>query len=270
MTALLGALLLISAAVAVLSAAAWIVQRIRRKPTKAHLPLIAGVLAFAACFVINGVTHEPAAPAGGDVQDTAGITDQTVEPEDSEEAAEPPQEPQEQAPAQPAEQDPEPEQTPQEQPQDAAETPSEPEPTQDPEPEPEPEETPAEVDPVQADKQEIEAAARQICEDNYTMTTISSLAVNENYGTDEDGDYVLLVYATWEQKNNPDLTKTVLTMYSEDFAARVGEDLEKVNEFAIFWTVPYYSETDTAVKFAYERSDGGMYQTDSMIANFLN
>lgn len=114
-----------------------------------------------------------------------------------------------------------------------------------------------------------DADLRAIVNEYYSSTDVTEIILNENAGTDDEGDYVALVYLTWNVKNKPDMTKQMLAMYSEDFAARVGQDIESITDFAIFWTVPYYSETDTAAKYSYERKDGGMYQTDEMISNII-
>ena len=64
----------------------------------------------------------------------------------------------------------------------------------------------------------------------YKNTTVDSVTVNEHLGTEKEGDFVLLVYATWDVKNSVKMTNEVLAMYSEDFAARVGQDLENVQD----------------------------------------
>lgn len=120
------------------------------------------------------------------------------------------------------------------------------------------------------EQEKIENSARQICAENYKSTAISDITVNENLGTDAEGDYILLVDLTWNVKNSKDTTKKMLAMYSEDFAARIGTDLQNVSEITVFWKVPYYSKTDTVVKYTYTRKDNGMYQTDAMISTFLN
>ena len=120
------------------------------------------------------------------------------------------------------------------------------------------------------EQEKIENSARQICAENYKSTAISDITVNENLGTDAEGDYILLVDLTWNVKNSKDTTKKMLAMYSEDFAARIGADLQNVSEITVFWKVPYYSKTDTVVKYTYTRKDNGMYQTDAMISTFLN
>ena len=108
-----------------------------------------------------------------------------------------------------------------------------------------------------------------IVSENYASTDVTEITLNENLGTDDEADYVALVYLTWNVKNKPDTTKQMLAMYSEDFVARVGQDIQAITDFSIFWTVPYYSETETAAKYSYERKDGGMYQSDSMISNVI-
>ena len=116
----------------------------------------------------------------------------------------------------------------------------------------------------------IENSARAICAENYKSATVSNILVNENLGTDAENDYIILMELTWNTKNSKDTTKKMLAMYSEDFAARIGTDLQNVSEITVFWKVPYYSKTDTVVKYTYTRKDNGMYQTDAMISTFLN
>lgn len=116
----------------------------------------------------------------------------------------------------------------------------------------------------------IENSARAICVENYKSATISNILVNENLGTDAENDYIILMELTWNTKNSKDTTKKMLAMYSEDFAARIGKELKNVSEVTILCKVPYYSETDTAIKYTYTRKDNDMYQTDAMISTLLN
>lgn len=119
-------------------------------------------------------------------------------------------------------------------------------------------------------KQKIRQSLTDIVEENYASTEVSDITINKNLGTDDSGDYIALVTLTWNVKNKPDLTKKMLAMYSEDYAARIGSDIPKVSELCIFWIVPYYSDSDTVAKYAYERRKKGMYETDSMISELLN
>jgi len=119
-------------------------------------------------------------------------------------------------------------------------------------------------------EQQIEADLRKIVEDNYSSTDMTELTLNENLGTEDEDDYVALVYLTWDVPNSANTTKQMLALYSEDLAARVGSDLEAITDLAIFWTVPYYSETTAAAKYSYERTDEGMYQTDVVVNSIIH
>jgi hypothetical protein len=254
MVVLFGMLAFFGMIAAVVFAAVWVIQKIRHRETKAKRYCIVAAAVMVVSFVIACIVSDPA--------------EQTEEPDApsavTEESAEPTETPAET----PAEDAAEPQETPEESPANPTSAPETEKPVQTPAEAPTetPEETEEpEIDPVEQDKADIEAAARDIVAQHYTSTDVSSVTVNENYGTDEDGDYVLLVYLTWNVKNSVDMTNKMLAMYSEDFAARVGTDIPKVNDFAVFWTVPYYSETRTAVKYSYLRNGDGMYEDSHMI-----
>ena len=244
-----------------------VVQKVRHRGTRAGRVCIAAVVVSVVCFVGFGVTHEPGEkpqdpppassteasspePAQGDAQqptETPPATPPTVttpEPEEPAQSAAAPTEA-------PTTQEPTP--------------PEETEPTGTPETPAASEEPPEEVDPIEQAKQDIEEATRALFAEWYKNTTVDSVTVNEHLGTEKEGDFVLLVYATWDVKNSVKMTNKVLAMYSEDFAARVGQDLENIQELSVFWTVPYYSEDDTSVKYSYERAGAGMYETGHMI-----
>lgn len=249
--------------VTVAAGVAWIVGKLRHRETKARAVCIAAAVVTVIAFVAFGVTHEPTEKV--EEPPAAGSTEPAQS--DAQTATEPPAE------TEPTVTTPAPESTPQaatEPPETTAPATSAPpegtEPpaasTQPPAEETEPVE---EVDPVEQDKQDIEEAARQIIADHYTNTDIEAISVNENLGTEADGDYILLMYVTWNVKNSAKMTKRVLAMYSEDFAARVGSEIENVQEVAIFWTVPYHIEDRTAIKYSYARAGAGMYQTDCVI-----
>lgn len=231
----------------------WLIGRLQHRATKAWAACVAAALVTVISFVAFGVTHEPTEkveePPAKESAELAAVPNTTQPPVTTPEPNTMPE--------------PTLSQTPNLEPGTAT-TPEKPE--RDTDSTATSEQNPVEeIDPVEQAKQDIEEAARQIVTDNYTQTDVESMTVNENHGTDEDGDYILLAYLTWNVKNSAKMTKEMLAMYSEDFAARVGKDLENVQEFAVFWTVPYYSETETAGKYSYERRGEGMYQTDCMI-----
>ena len=111
-------------------------------------------------------------------------------------------------------------------------------------------------------EKDIQNYAAKIIKEDYTDTDIQELAINENLGTEESGDYIILARLTWNVKNSGSTSKEMLEMYSDDFAARIGKDQLAVNEIAVFWTVPYLD--DANAKWAYERSGEGMYLSDNM------
>ena len=103
---------------------------------------------------------------------------------------------------------------------------------------------------------------------NYTNTVLDDLTVNDDAGTDEDGDYVVLVNLTWNQKNTGKTSQEMLDMYSSDMAARIYQDLPEVQELCIFWSVPYLN--DGTAKISFERKDNGMAYTDKVFDNNFN
>lgn len=144
--------------------------------------------------------------------------------------------------------------------------PPEPEPMPEPEPVSEPEAEPAEEtpEPELTGKEKVDADLRAIVSEKYRDTRVTEITLNDNLGSEAEDDYVALIYLRWTVQNGPDMTKRMIAMYSEDFAARIGTDVPAVTDVAIFWTVPYYSE-ETAAKYSYERRDnGGMYKTDEV------
>ena len=103
---------------------------------------------------------------------------------------------------------------------------------------------------------------------NYTNTILDDLTANDDLGTDADGDYVVLVNLTWNQKNTGKTSQEMLDMYSSDMAARIYQDMPEVQELCIFWTVPYLN--DGTAKISFERKDNGMAYMDKVFDNNFN
>lgn len=117
-------------------------------------------------------------------------------------------------------------------------------------------------------EKEIQDYAANLITENYTFTDIHEISINENAGTEEAGDYIILARLIWNQENSGSTSKKVLEMYSSDFAARVGNDQPSVNQVAIFWTVPYLG--DANAKWAYDRKGEGMFLSDNMMDAAFN
>lgn len=112
-------------------------------------------------------------------------------------------------------------------------------------------------------KQLIEQSIRSRINSNYRKTTIDTITINDNPGTDTEGDYIVLVNLTWNVKNSAETTEEMLTMYSDDLAASLATDHPEVQELAVFWKVPYLTESTS--KWAYEKRSDGMYLVDNIV-----
>lgn len=99
--------------------------------------------------------------------------------------------------------------------------------------------------------------------DHYLKTDIDKIDIGEDLGTEEEGDYVALIYLTWNVKNKPEMTEQMLQMYSDDMAASLALDHPEVQAMAVFWEVPYLNAS--ASKWSYGRKDGGMYMDDKVL-----
>lgn len=110
------------------------------------------------------------------------------------------------------------------------------------------------------EKERVEKQIQAYIDKNYTFTTIDSITINPNLGTDDEKDYIALVNLTWDQKNSGKTSKSVLDMYSSDMAARVYEDLPELSELAVFWNVPYLK---AYAKISFERKKNGMAYSDT-------
>lgn len=110
-----------------------------------------------------------------------------------------------------------------------------------------------------SEKEQIEKTIRDRIEAEYNMVSIDGITINDNAGSDADGDYIALVNVTFNQKNKADTAKEVLSLYSSDLAATLGTESPSVSEVAIFWSVPYL-ESDA--KCSYERSGDGFKEMD--------
>lgn len=107
--------------------------------------------------------------------------------------------------------------------------------------------------------EQIEKIINDRIAEEYTSTDIEKIIINDNLGTDEDGDYIALVYLIWNVKNSGKTSKEMLETYSSDLAATLAEQNETVKELAIFWTVPYLNDN---AKCSYKRIPNGFAEMD--------
>ena len=113
--------------------------------------------------------------------------------------------------------------------------------------------------------EKIKAKVQEYVKANYDKTTVDSVTVNPDLGTEQDGDYVVLVNLTWQRKNSKKTSQEMLDMYSSDMAARMYKDLPEVQELAVFWKVPYLN--NGSAKISFQRASDGMVYTDKVFDN---
>ena len=114
-------------------------------------------------------------------------------------------------------------------------------------------------DPVEREKEEIDNGISSHVSKEYKPTKVTNISVNDDLGTDKEGDFVVLVDLKWDVMNSAELSKKMLKMYSSDLAAFVAKEYENVQEIAIFWEVPYLKAN---AKVSYEREGVNMYLSD--------
>lgn len=110
---------------------------------------------------------------------------------------------------------------------------------------------------VDSAKEAVKSKIKTIVNDNYKDTKVSSITVNDDAGS--SSGFIVIVNLTWDVKNTGATSKKMLSMYSEDLAARVGESCSNVNEIAVCWDVPYLK---ASAKVSYKRSGSGMAPQD--------
>ena len=113
---------------------------------------------------------------------------------------------------------------------------------------------------VLTEKEQIEKILTERIEE-YHNAVIDRITINDDLGTEDENDYIALVYLTWNTKNSGKLSKEMLKMYSDDLAATLANENDTVQEIAIFWTVPYLNDT---AKCSYERVPDGFVVMDEM------
>ena len=111
-------------------------------------------------------------------------------------------------------------------------------------------------------KQIIEKKVREHIADSYRETEIERIEINENLGTDEGDDYIVLPHLVWNVKNETDMTQQMLELYSSDLAATLYNECPDVAEVCIFWTVPY--DNNGSAKMWFTRENGGMAWGDKI------
>ena len=87
-----------------------------------------------------------------------------------------------------------------------------------------------------SDKQAIEQEAFSFISSNFSDTTVTGITVNDDLGTNVDGDYILLVYADYTKDTDEKSARKTMEGYSKDLADDMNDQFETVMESVVFWT----------------------------------
>lgn len=117
------------------------------------------------------------------------------------------------------------------------------------------------ANPYEGRKAEIyDIVLNRIESGDYLNTTITEIKLNDNMGDPADGDFILLVYGSFDIRNSKDTGNNVMKMYANDLMASVaGEGVTEIAEGVVFWKDDHNNRT---VKYAYEYKDGNFYIAD--------
>lgn len=107
----------------------------------------------------------------------------------------------------------------------------------------------------------IESRVRTIIKyeisNSLEKTTLDSLTVNENIGTESNKDVIVLVNLSWSRKNTEWLTREMLEMYSDHLAVKISSELADGSEIVLFWDAEY---TGLNIKHSYYVENGNAYK----------
>ena len=106
-------------------------------------------------------------------------------------------------------------------------------------------------------KQTVNSIIRKELSDQVKNTTLSSVTVNENLGTDSENDVVVLVNLSWSVKNREEMTREMLEMYSDHLAVKIASELDGGSEIVLFWKATY---TGLDIKHSYYVKGGNAYK----------
>ena len=81
-----------------------------------------------------------------------------------------------------------------------------------------------------------------------------SVTVNPNYGTDESGDYIVLVYMTYDQYNSPAADAGTVVQVSNTVADAVTRNCPGAVELCVFWELPGY-DSQGKIQFLIDGKD---------------
>lgn len=86
-------------------------------------------------------------------------------------------------------------------------------------------------------------------------TEVTRISINEDLGTENPDDYIVLVYPRWNRQNGKDLTSEMIRMHCDTMAKYVSENNPNVHELVLFWNIPYHKEEGVSAKCGYRRNE---------------
>ena len=86
---------------------------------------------------------------------------------------------------------------------------------------------------------------------------------------DSEAVKIITMHMKWDVENGPDMTRKMLTMYSDDMAAYLKESAPDIpiHKICIIWEVPYILEKGPVAKYLYY--DAGSYMIHSESSGYL-
>lgn len=115
---------------------------------------------------------------------------------------------------------------------------------------------------------EIKVLIKDIVDEHYNRTSVKDITINEHLGTDEEDDYLTLIYLSFDAMNKAKTAKEMIDMYSSDLGTRLADERD-ISEIAIFWEVPYLKEGSNIVKFNLQRTGDKMAFEDKWYDNSI-
>lgn len=89
--------------------------------------------------------------------------------------------------------------------------------------------------------------------------SINDITINENLGTDDENDFVVLAYLSFDVKNTAQTTKKMLNLLNNEIGTNMAK-IDNISELTIFWEVPYLNQSqDNIAKANLLRNDEGLY-----------
>lgn len=109
-------------------------------------------------------------------------------------------------------------------------------------------------------KEGVENKLRGFIDEKFENTDIISISIIDDFGTEENDDYIAIISLRYNQENNGIKSKKVLGLYNTDLAAYIGTEIPNVKKLTVTWEVPHLE--NAAAKRSYKRKGEWMQTSD--------